>query len=274
MSRIPRWKPRASKVGSYFSCDLRAFLDRQAHEHGAPRVDQGSKMYADFGTLCHYQMMMDMGLEFPDGKETPSAAYVDSAKDLFKGDVGRMQSRMTAVSTLAQSVCPAAPEGQKWLAETHYKLPHLSGSIDFISSCGTAIGDLKTTSRKPDKDRIKTPHLYQILCYDILARSVGLSPTHGWVLYVGSLTDWTLLVQFRLDTPEMDILRADITRYIHFLRSKRLATTAVPRLGPHCDSDFCDHVSVCRDRFMPTPGESSVPKAHSVQITLGNPFAK
>jgi hypothetical protein len=218
-------------------------------------------------------MMMDMGLEFPDGKETPSAEYTESAKALFKGDVYRMQERMKKVSALAQEVCPAPPAGSKWLAETHYKLPHLSGSIDFISSCGTSIGDLKTTSRKPDKDRIKSSHLYQILCYDILARSTGKSPTHGWVLYVGSMTDWTLLVPFRLDTPEMDQMREHITKYLHYLRSARLKRNAVPRFGPHCEGDFCDHVGICRDRVVPPPGEPSVPKAQSVKITMGNPFA-
>lgn len=267
------WKPRSSKVGGYFACDYRAMLDRAIAEGRIPSyADEGEKPYADFGTLCHYQMMMDMGLEFPDGKECPSATYVEAAKSLFGGSEEKLYKRMKVVSELGQSACPAPPEGEQWLAETHYKQTFLSGSIDFISSDGSVIGDLKTTSRKPDHGRIKPSHLYQLLCYCILAEKAGAVPERAWVLYVASTSgDWTCLVEFDLNTTHMRHMRSEIVKYIKFLRSNKIWKHAVPRLGSHCEGDFCEHTARCRKLIMPEPGTSSTTKT-APAIVMTNPF--
>lgn len=267
------WNPRSSAVGAYISCDFRAAFDRAIAEGLLPSQPEGPKAYADFGTICHYELMTRMNLEFPDGKEAPTAEQYTAASMLFSDDPDRMVQRAKDVARFAEPHVPKPPEGATWLAETGYKLPDLSGHIDFISSDGSVIGDLKTTSRKPEHGKAKATHLWQLLCYAELAQSSGAEPKSAWILYVGSLKDWALRIDFDLTTPEMMTLRRHLRKYISYLRGPTLYDAAMPRPGHHCEGDFCPHRARCRDRFFPASGEATDAPAAPTVTFKANPFA-
>lgn len=263
---MSNWRPRSSKVGGYFACSARVAYDRFF-----PAGCDPSSSYADLGTLIHYQLMAnDLRLEFPDGKEAPTSDQWENAAKLFK-DPDDCSSRVVYAGGYAAERVPAPPQGATWLAETHYDTPTLTGSIDFISSDGSVIGDLKTTSRKPEHGKVKASHFYQLLCYAMLAESAGAKPKEAWVLYVGSLKDFDLLVRFPLDSDAAEKMKGDIRRNINFwMDDAALKKYAVRTLGHHCEGDFCPHRSRCRDLLIPDPGESRAPAA----VKIVNPFEK
>lgn len=266
------WKPRGSALGGYFACDMRAKYDRMVYDGELESPGCESSAYADFGTLCHYELMANqLRLKFPDGKEAPTPEMEANAMGLFNGNAERMHARKLSVAMRAAAHFPVAPEGTEWLAETAYKQPWLQGHIDFISSDGSEIGDLKTTSRKPDKGRIKPEHYYQLMGYVLLAEAVGADVRRGWILYEGSISDFSLRVDVDLSTPQAHAMRAHVRKQIQYLRGARLATWAMPRLGSHCSSGFCPHRVRCHDTIVPEIGTDLGAVAPVASIPA-NPF--
>ena len=249
------WKPRASSLGYYFSCDFRAAFDRAVAEGLLPAAEDEPKPYADLGTLIHWQLMNDMGLKFPNGKEPPTPDMVTSAATLYRGNESALMDNVASVAALAKGHVPPPPKDAEWWAETHYEGPDHTGTIDFIASDGSVIGDLKTTSRKPTHNKVKAPHLYQILAYKVLAELNGADVERGWILYAGSRADWALCVEFKLNTPEIRALTKYLKSYATYLRGPELFTRAVPRLGTHCEDEFCPHRHRCRDKVLPKAGD-------------------
>lgn len=262
------WRPRSSKVGGYFSCSARVAYDRFS-----PAESDEASPYADLGTLIHWRLMSHaMNLKFPDGKEPPTSNQLSNAETLFSSP-SACEERIAAVAAYAAERVPPTPAGHEWLAETHYETDVLTGSIDFISSDGSVIGDLKTTSKPPPGGKLKPAHLYQLMCYAILAESAGAKPREAWVLYIGSLKDFDCLVKFPLDTVGTLKLKDDIRRSIDFWRDEAaLRKYAARNIGPHCRDDFCPHRARCCDLISPAPGESL--SAAASRVVIANPFAR
>jgi hypothetical protein len=265
------WKPRGSALGGYFACDLRAAFDRAIHDGIIAPAGCESSSYADFGTLCHYELMANqLRLEFPDGKEAPTEEQKNNAASLFS-DLEACMDRVVAVSARAAQHVPKPPEGATWLAETAYKQDWLQGHIDFISSDGSVIGDLKTTSRKPDHGKAKAEHLYQLYAYTLLAEAEGADIRSGWILYEGSMRDWSLLVSIDLASPESKQMRTFVRQYVDYLMGTRLAKQAVPHFGHHCTAGFCPHTARCHNLIVPPAGVD--PGVVGPDITIAaNPF--
>ena len=268
------WKPRSSSFGAYINCDFRAAFDRLIAEGRLDAVPQEPSPYADFGTCCHYKLQTSVGCLFPDGIHAPSAEQRAVAASLHAD--GKLDDMIDAVAACARTALPISPDGKPWLAETEFKTPVVTGHIDFLSQDKRVIGDLKTTSRKPDHQRAKAEHLWQIACYAVGVKTkFKVDPTSAWILYVDSLrAQWCMLVNLDLTSEAMQEMIAHVTAYSKYLRGRSLYTLAKPRMGTHCAGAFCPHVSRCRDRFLPPPTtiiEAPAPTATAPVVT---PFFK
>lgn len=247
------WRPRSSSFGAYVSCDFRAAFDRLIDEGKLEAQPQEMSAYADFGTCCHYKLQTSVGCEFPDGNHAPTAEQRAVAAGLHAD--GKLDEMIERVAHCARAALPISPDNKPWLAETEFKLPVVSGHIDFLSQDYTVIGDLKTTSRKPDHQRPKPEHLWQIACYAVgVEGKFKVKPTSAWILYADSLrAQWAMLVNIDLTTDAMQEMQAHVREYSKYLRGKRLYAMARPRMGMHCSGAFCPHVARCKDRFVPGP---------------------
>lgn len=111
--------------------------------------------------------------------------------------------------------------------------------------------DLKTTSRKPDHNRMKGEHLAQLVGYKIMVPEAKV----GHILYVDSMkAQWAMLVSVDFTAEPIQEYIKQIFDYLGYLRSKQLMTRCTPRIGSHCQSTFCPHTAVCRDLVLPPPG--------------------
>ena len=174
MSKL--WKPRSSSLAGYAYCDARALYDRALYEgtmQPAPAGERDTK-YADLGTLIHAAAQTLAGCVFDgpvplsdtDGEGTRQLRV--SAAKLFNDDQAALMRAVAAAAAAAVSALPAAPDGKPWRAEVRASNRFLSGHIDLLSHDGTVLIDLKTTSRKPDHNRVKGEHFMQMLAYKFL----------------------------------------------------------------------------------------------------------
>jgi hypothetical protein len=250
------WTPRSSSLGGYFLCDQRAAFDRAIAEGLLPEPPKEPAPYADLGTCMHYALQKRVGAHFPDGNHEPTGEQRATAATLFAGDKDKLEMQVALTAALAAANMPAAPDGKPWLAESAFKMRGLTGHIDFLSQDGTQIGDLKTTSRKPDHARIKADHIWQLIAYYHLVKARRkVEPQKAWILYVDSLkAQWALLLWFDFTTEASKELIDHAAAYVKYLRSKRLYKEARPRLGSHCAGSFCPHTASCRDKYIPPAG--------------------
>jgi hypothetical protein len=284
------WKPRPSGLGYAIECDFRAMLDRAidegvielpAEERAA--LKQGNQ-YTDFGTVCHFYLQDGTGCIFqgPSADYAPTPEEETMAAGMTKGDVVAMRAKAREVATLAAKFLPKAPDGKPWLAEYPIgkePLSHLpiSGTLDFLSQDFSELGDLKTTSKPPEKGRVKTPHLIQVATYAWLVKQAkGVMPKKGWVLYVSSKGDWVIPpvpINFEAMGDFIDM----IVDQIKYLRSDELYQRAMPRLlDERCGDHFCPHPVRCRDRIRPEKGNivDAIPTIGTSPIKTVNIFAK
>jgi hypothetical protein len=245
------WKPRSSSLGGYFNCDFRAAFDRAIAEGKLDAIPQEPSPFADFGTCAHYKLQTSVGAVFPDGNHAPTPEQRAVAGSLHAD--GKLDEMIDRVASCARAALPVSPDGKPWLAETGFKLPFISGHIDFLSQDYSTIGDLKTTSRKPDHNRVKAEHLWQGIAYKIGVQGrFKVEPKTLWFLYVDSLkAQWAMLVTVDLQSEPIRELEFHAREYIKYLRSKALFAKARPRMGMHCSAGFCPHVARCKDRFIP-----------------------
>lgn len=258
------WKPRCSSHGAYMLCQERMHRDREA----GPQEEVRSA-YADLGTLIHWRLMNDIGGEFGPLKEAPTQAHRDSAASLFEGDFTAMDARIAEAASEAASVLPATDGG--WHVETNLDGRYRTGTADFLSRDFLIIGDLKTTSRRPDHGRLKALHLYQLLAYSLaVEESYGIVPRSAWVLYCGSVKRFDpVLVAVDLADPAVVALRDRLKKESRgWPRRKRAVALAVP--GPHCDDTFCRYRPTCRDGLCPSADDTPLPPIAPASAT---PFA-
>jgi hypothetical protein len=252
---MKRWKPRSSSLAGYMYCTARAAYDRAlavGDLEPAPAGERDTK-YADLGSLIHLAMQVKMGCVFDTPTEPCPLEMNVSAAKLFGDDQHRLQRAIDAATAAGLSAMPKAPDGLPWRAEVRATSPYLSGHIDFLSQDGTTLIDLKTTSRKPDHNRVKGEHFLQMLAYKMLVPTI----TRAHILYVDSQqARWTLL------SPPIDFspgseAEAQLPRLLQFLkriRSVKIYDTAIAAPGGHCSGCFCPHTAICKDKLIPAAG--------------------
>ncbi len=244
------WKPRASSLGYYLQCDYRAALDKLASQGVLTIPPYVPAPYADLGTVIHWVLQNSMNCTFPTGHPgPPSPETHQNAATLFKSalDFGSAVQRAAA---LAKANMPRP--GIHWFAEPTLKYgKQLTGHADFISDDGADLVDLKTTSRKPDHNRMKAEHFVQMCAYKLMKPELQW----GHVLYVDSMSaQWAMVVTIDFDSPEVKEFLAQLVGYLAYLNSKRLDKQCVPHLGAHCSSGFCPYINMCKDKLIPAPG--------------------
>jgi len=249
------WKPRSSSLAGYMYCQARAAYDRAlavGDMEPAPAGERDTK-YADLGSLIHLALQRRLGCVFDEAPtDCPPEMYLSAAK-LFGDDQGRLQHAIDAASAAGASAMPAAPDGRPWRAEVHAKSKFLTGHIDFLSQDGTVLIDLKTTSRKPDHNRVKGEHFLQMLAYKMLVPSI----TSAHILYVDAQqARWTLLsppINFGPGS-EAEAQLAPLLTFLKRIRAKKIYQTAIAAPGGHCAGCFCPHTAICKDALIPPPG--------------------
>ncbi len=255
MTDLKPFIPRASILGAYFACDFRAGLDRARAEGKLVLdiVDEPSAR-ADFGTCVHFALQTMMKCAWEDDQELhrPDEAQIINARNMHAD----LPTAVNSCAMLAQGAMPKLPEGVYWQAEYAFEAKALTGHIDFLSSDGEVILDLKTTARKPDHNRIKPGHLYQLIAYYLLVTNkTGKAPSMGYVLYADSERhNWTLLLPFDFRSPAAQELIETVVEYVRYLTGPDLAQRAVPRMGNTCAGDYCPYTSICRDKYIPPSG--------------------
>ncbi len=250
-----RWKPRSSGLGYYFQCDYRAALDKLAHNGQMEAPARVQSPYADHGTICHYRLQTRLDCVWGEGgveSHMPSISTFANAATLFRGNQAEQIGMATKVAELASHHLPQMPPGARWRAEDQFRYKRaLTGHTDLISPDMKHLVDLKTTSRKPDHNRIKPEHYVQLMAYKLLCPSLE----RGSILYVDSmLARWAMRIEFSfIDDAAQEFLE-HVKGYLGYLNSSKLEKRCVPRMGSHCASGFCPWVEHCRDKYIPGPG--------------------
>jgi hypothetical protein len=248
-----QWKPRASSLAGYLYCQARAAYDR-AYAVGdleAPPAGERDTKYADLGSLIHLNLQYKLGCLFDETPDPNSPEQFASAAKLFGDNLDRLRLAVDAAAAAGAAAMPAAPDGLPWRAEVHAKSRILTGHIDFLSQDGTVLIDLKTTSRKPDHNRVKGEHYAQMLAYKLLVPSIQ----RAHILYVDAQqARWTMLsppIDFTSEAAVDQLAR--LVPFLKRIRSRRVyQSIAAP--GGHCSGCFCPHTAICKDRLIPGPG--------------------
>jgi len=249
------WKPRSSSLAGYMYCQARAAYDRAlavGDMEPAPAGERDTK-YADLGTMIHLALQQGLGCVFDHAPDPIDEATAKSAAKLFGDDLTRLNSAVLAAAAAGKSAMPQAPDGKPWRAEVAAKSRFLTGHIDFLSQDGTVLIDLKTTSRKPDHNRVKGEHFLQMLAYKMLVPSI----TSAHILYVDAQqARWTLLsppINFGPGS-EAEAQLAPLLTFLKRIRAKKIYQTAIAAPGGHCAGCFCPHTAICKDALIPPPG--------------------
>lgn len=276
----PAWHARASSLGAYNACTMRAWLDHamktgriQPQDWGFDTVDDTntSSVPADWGTCCHWHAQKGAKCYFPPEDDwnriawqdptTPSALFQqdaakytdaqwDNGKTLFPDD-GTAQRMLDKI---AAEVPKHLPENKRWIAESCFDIPgRLKGHIDFLSHDYEVLVDLKTTSKKPPYGRPKIEHIWQIIGYALgVLHATGSLPKYGYFIYAHSRGEWcfrTKPIEFHKPMVQgmMSALASRLDLYSNY---DALAEAAIPNPGSACDN-FCPYTKCCRDEILP-----------------------
>lgn len=267
----PAWRPRGSALGAYFSCMYRAAFDRAIHDalvqlspEDLAKITEAKKSspYADLGTCIHFATQDGLRCAWGHGTSAthaPDAGQMSNAATLFGGSDDRLRAAIRASSVMAATHLREGP----WIAERQVITPYISGHIDFLSTDGKRLVDLKTTAKPPLKGMAKPAHLIQVLAYaDALEYLGGKAPEKATILYVDSLSAaWAYPVHIDLTSEAMIEYRRQVREYATFLMTPQLFAAAVPQLGPACE-EWCPYTTLCRDRINAsvTSGAPTTPK--------------
>ena len=262
-----RWFPRSSSLGNYFSCLQRAAFDRAIHQGlvsvedlGLPEQGCHDTKYADYGSLVHAAWQSKVAQSF--GEAPPTAAKITelsaAACRLTSDDFGFLTESVERAALQAVEAMPSNWRDQTWVAELICKPKgvQLTGHIDLYCGETGQFIDLKTTGRKPDHNRAKPTHLYQLAAYSILLKKMGLKANTGYLLYVESVrARWAVLCEIDCTSEAWLEFEAHCTDFFKYLTSAALFKQARPNIGAHCTSQFCPYTSICRDKYLPGPGQ-------------------
>lgn len=262
-----RWFPRSSSLGNYFSCLQRAAFDRAIHQGmldvkdlGLPEQGCHDTKYADFGSRVHHHWQEKITDNFGTADvigEELEQQWV-AASRLCSDDI---EATKAAVAASAQQALAAMPNNWldvDWVAELDCKPKgiKLTGHIDLYCPETGQFIDLKTTGRKPDHNRAKPSHLYQMAAYSLMLKHMGLKVSKGYILYVESVrARWAILCEIDVSSEAFVELEQHCLDFLKYLTSANLFKHARPNIGSHCTAQFCPYTSICRDRYLPGPGE-------------------
>jgi hypothetical protein len=264
------WRPRASSLGHYWACSQRAAFDRGIHEgifSPDMKEDNPIKPNAALGTCIHFFLQDGLRAVFPGPSQdyAPEEDEYESASKLFGGSRQDLMRAVEASARLAAQHMPKLPNGSHWRAEVAVDAgPHLSpGHIDFLSSDGAILVDLKTTSRKPSGGRIKRSDLIQVTNY-----ALNSGAQWAMILYVDSMcADWCMPIPIPYDTNEP--IRTNIPKLVRYLTGPTLNDTAYPGpLNDDCNDTFCGYTKICRDEIVPR-GERDYSNTTNSNIPTG-----
>jgi hypothetical protein len=274
------WRPRASAIGYYASCNYRAAFDRALAEGAADAEVAGAvaekeatpSPYADLGTCIHFTLQDGLRCVWGTGTSAdhaPTDAQWENAKTLFDPAFD-IKAHALKVATFAAKHLPAPGDGKPWISEVGFEIKDVQGHIDFLSQDGLDLWDLKTTSRKPEHNRIKAPHLAQLITYQILAKT----PKRGGILYVDSMrAEWAVACPVDFENPYMVEYIEHVRSLLKYLRSPKLYQNAVPQIGATCSDDFCPFVGLCKNRYLPGAVETQHARPiHLTPVTAGKVF--
>ncbi len=254
------FKTRGSKSGLYCHCGYAANLDediKAGRLEVTDDMDFSSSPYADLGTLIHNELQVALGCVMQTRLDEALDPMWANAAKLFR-DLEECENAVEKAVNHGVSVFPKAMDGKAWVAEPEDALVDLTGHLDFESQDLTEIVDLKTTSRKPDKGRMKALHLYQLVSYWDLR---GRKAKTGRILYLDSLKgEWALM------SDPVDFDNPFIQEFAEGLKRRRKdiydGVRFSPTPGEHCKSGFCSYrdSKACYASLVPPGGQVYVAK--------------
>lgn len=278
---MKKWTPRGSAIGYYFGCSMRAAYDRlftecpeifSDEDRIAVEAKRCSSGYADLGTVIHYESQAKLGAGFPAGNHVPTEEQKINAASIFKGNSASCQMAITKASdTLAKIIGPD-PDGGRWEAEVKVRRPWITGHIDLLSSQGTELVDIKTTSKPPYYSHVPPSHVLQVLAYAQALSELDIHVKRIRIVYIASQSvDWYMDCPFDPNTAAMLQLRSDLVAFGKRLRSKKFLGEALPNIGDACES-WCPYTAMCRDKLCVPKGDRKQVDPPPAQIKAANPF--
>lgn len=275
------WTPRGSAIGYYYGCTQRAAYDRLFYEcpeifsdedQAAVLAKKGSSGYADLGTGIHYGAQTKLGCEWPDKHEAPTPEQYLNAATVFKGNTASCQMAITKASDILAKVIGPDPAGGKWMAEVRVKRPWITGHIDLLSSCGTEVVDIKSTSKPPYYSHVPPSHVLQTLAYVQALAEMDVHVKKVRIVYVASQSvDWYMDCPYDPCTDAMMGMRRDLVAFGKRLKSKKALAEALPNIGDACEA-WCPYTSMCRDKLCVAKGDRKSTEPPAIQIKASNPF--
>lgn len=276
-----RWTPRGSAIGYYYGCQMRAAYDRlmvenpeifSDEDHAAITGKKISSGYADLGTVIHYAAQTKLKAEFPAGSHAPTVEQAINAASIFKGNTAASEMAITKASDALAKVIGPDPGGKNWMAEVKVKRPWITGHIDLLSSCGTVLLDIKTTSKPPYYSHVPPSHVLQVLAYTQALEELDVHVRQVRIVYIASQSvDWYMDCPFDPNTAAMLQMRSDLVAFGKRLKSAKFLSEALPNIGDACEQ-WCPYTSMCRDKYCVAKGDKKQVDPPPAQVKAANPF--
>lgn len=232
-----------SRIGLYAAC-----TDRLRRDSISPPAYR-SNAAADFGTVCHYEAMRDLGAIGCETLKPPKEDQINLAATLFS-DKHAMQNQAKKCAQLANTRVPKLPEGIKWRCEvSQYDQTLLpkrvnrdggtgyGGSIDLLATDDSVLLDYKFVGKIPGI--VKVEYLWQMGSYSLLRdvnETILLFTTRD------CRTVATISFKWKAD-PKWKRFRDQIRSFIDRIGHANFANYCYPMAGEHCE--YCDHRDDC-----------------------------
>ncbi len=278
---MKKWTPRGSAIGYYFQCQARAAFDRlmtespeifSAEDLAAVEAKKSSSGYADLGTVIHHAAQSKLGAEFPEGEHAPKPEQHLNAASIFKGNADASKMAITKASDALAKIIGPDPGNGRWMAEVKVRRPWITGHIDLLSSCGTVLLDIKTTSKPPYYTHVPPSHVLQVLAYTQALQELDVHVKQIRIVYIASQSvDWFMDCPFDPNTDAMLRMRADLVAFGKRLKTRKFLDEALPNIGDACEQ-WCPYTSMCRDKYCVAKGDKQMVDPPPQQVKAANPF--